>query len=209
MEVNWLGRSCFRLRGRDVTVVMDPPAAELEKAGQLQADVATLSQGSVPAHGTLGKQGMQVVAGPGEYEIKGTMITGVATPRAPGEQRAGPRNTAYVVEIDDVSVCHLGDLTTGLTADQVAVVKDADVLLVPVGGRGTIDGAQAAEVVALVEPRLVIPMRFRTPDDPELDEVDRFCREIGAQDLRPQPRLTVTRSSLPEQLTVVLLEPRK
>ena len=115
-----------------------------------------------------------------------------------------------MIELDDVTICHLGDLAVPLSTDQVAVVKDADVLLVPVGGHCTIDAAQAAEVVAQVEPKLVVPMHYQSPlVNVPLDSVDRFCHEMGAANLTPQPRLNVTRSSLPEQLTVVLLEPRK
>ena len=212
MELTWLGHSCFRLRGRERTVLMDPFDRRLGyPAGRLQADVVTVSHAEPNHNAVDAVDGTPyVVTGPGEYELRGAMITGVATPRPPGESRDAPRNTAYLVELDDVSVCHLGDLTVALTADQLAVVKDSDVLLVPVGGHCTIDAAQAAEVVAQVEPRLVVPMHYRTPAAAlDLDPVDRFCHEIGAADLLPQPRLNVTRSSLPDQLTVVLLEYRK
>jgi L-ascorbate metabolism protein UlaG (beta-lactamase superfamily) len=207
MELIWHGHSCFRLRGRDLTILTDPFGA----SGRLQADVVTVSHDE-PNHNTVSAvQGTpRVVAGPGEYEMGGAAITGVATPRPADQARERPRNTAYLIELDDVTVCHLGDVATPLTADQVAVVKDADVLLIPVGGRCTIDAAQAAEVVAQVEPRLVVPMHYQSELLPlPLDPVDRFCHEMGAAGLTPQPRLNVTRSALPDQLTVVLLEPRK
>jgi L-ascorbate metabolism protein UlaG (beta-lactamase superfamily) len=212
MELTWIGHSCFRLRGRDLTLLTDPVAPGLGYAGaRLEADVVTVSHDE-PNHSAVSAVAgtPYVVRGPGEYELRGAMITGVATPRRPGEGRDVPRNTAYVFELDDVSVCHLGDLTSPLTADQVAVVKDADVLLVPVGGHCTIDAAQAAEVVAQVEPKLVVPMHYRTPAAAlDLDPVDRFCREMGTADPQPQSRLNVTRGSLPDQLTVVLLEYRR
>jgi len=209
MELNWIGHSCFRLRGRDLTVVTDPVPAKLGYAtGRLQADVVTVSHAE-PNHNAVDavSGNPRVVDGPGEYELSGVMITGVATPRPPGQSRAVPRNTAYLIELDDVTVCHLGDVAVPLAADQVAVVKDADILLVPVGGRCTIDAAQAAEVVAQVEPKLVVPMHYRTSAAAlDLDAVDRFCHEMGASALTPQARLNVTRSSVPDQLTVVLLE---
>ncbi|HEY7060431.1 MAG TPA: MBL fold metallo-hydrolase [Chloroflexota bacterium] len=212
MELTWLGHSCFRLRGRDLTVVTDPFGAGLGlPMGKVEADVVTVSHDE-PNHNAISAVGggPRVVAGPGEYELAGVMITGVATPRPPGQSRDEPRNTAYLLELDDVTICHLGDLAAPLTSDQVAVVKDADVLLVPVGGHCTIDGAQAAEVVAQVEPKLVVPMHYQSPGvRVPLDAVDRFCHEIGAAELTPQGRLNVTRGSLPDQLTVVLLEQRK
>jgi L-ascorbate metabolism protein UlaG (beta-lactamase superfamily) len=212
MELIWHGHSCFRLRGKELTILTDPFGASPRGGdGQLQADVVTISHDE-PNHNAVALvQGSpRVLTGPGEYETGGAAITGVATPRPEGQSRTVPRNTAYLIELDDVTVCHLGDLVVPLTADQVAVVKDADVLLVPVGGHCTIDAAQAAEVVAQVEPKLVVPMHYQAPGLAfPLDSVDRFCHEMGAASLTPQQRVNVTRSSLPEQLTVVLLEPRK
>jgi L-ascorbate metabolism protein UlaG (beta-lactamase superfamily) len=212
MELSWLGHSCFRLRGRDLTVVTDPFGPGLGySSAKIQADVVTISHDETNHNAVSTVEGSpRVVAGPGEYEFSGVMITGVATPRPPGQSREVPRNTAYVVELDDVTVCHLGDLATPLGTDQIAVVRDADILLLPVGGHCTIDATQAAEVVSQVEPKMVIPMHYRTPAVKlELDEVDRFCHEIGAAALTPQARLNVTRSGVPDQLTVILLEYRK
>jgi L-ascorbate metabolism protein UlaG (beta-lactamase superfamily) len=212
MELSWIGHSCFRLRGREATVVTDPvPAALGYAVGRLEADVITISHDE-PNHSAVETVTgyRHLVTGPGEYEFRGVMITGVATPRPPGQSRQAPRNTAYLIEIDDLAICHLGDLAVPLTADQVAVVKDADVLLVPVGGHCTIDAAQAAEIVAQLEPRLAIPMHYRIDGiAPALDPVDRFCREMGLSAPIPQPRLNLTRGNLPEEPTVVLLEPRR
>jgi L-ascorbate metabolism protein UlaG (beta-lactamase superfamily) len=212
MELTWLGHSCFRLRGRDLTILTDPFDSGLGLTlGKVSADVVTVSHDE-PNHNAVGAVdgAPRVVAGPGEYELAGVMITGVAPPRPEGQSRDVPRNTAYLFELDDVTICHLGDLAAPLGSDQVSVVKDADVLLVPVGGHCTIDGARAAEIVAQVEPKLVVPMHYLIPGVRlELDPVDRFCREIGAAELTPQARLTITRSSLPDQLTVALLDPRK
>ena len=212
MEIHWLGHSCFRLRGRELTVVTDPFPPELGyPLGRVEANLVTVSHDE-PNHNAAShvEGGPRVVTGPGEYEFAGMMVTGVATPRPAGQSREAPRNTAYVVELDDVTVCHLGDVAAPLGSDQLAVVRSADVLLLPVGGHCTIDATQAAEMVAQVEPKLVIPMHYRTPAvNLELDPVDRFCRELGVAELMPQARLSLTRSSVPDQLTVVLLEYRK
>lgn len=212
MELTWLGHSCFRLRGRELTVLTDPYGPKLGySTDAVQADVVTVSHDE-PNHNTLSLvQGApRVVAGPGDYELAGVNLTGVATPRPPGQDRSVPRNTAYVLDLDDVTICHLGDVAAPLGTAQLEVVKDADVLLIPVGGHCTIDATQAAEMVALIEPKLVVPMHFRTEAVKlDLDPVDRFCREIGVAELTPQARLNVTRSGLPDQLTVVLMEYRK
>ena len=175
--------------------------------GKQTANIVTVSH-DTPNHAAVDAIGgdPRPVRGPGEYEIAGVMITGVATPgeRAPG---AHGKNTAYLIELDDLTVCHLGDLGKTLNAEQIEALKDPDVLLIPAGGECTISPTEAAEVVSQLEPKLVVPMHYALPGIAiKLDAVDRFCREMGAQEVRPQPKLTVTRSSLPDEATVVILE---
>jgi L-ascorbate metabolism protein UlaG (beta-lactamase superfamily) len=216
MEITWLGHSCFRLRGRDVVVVSDPYGGDDWRLPPLStaADVVTISNDH-PHHSNAAavRGAPRVLKGPGEYEIRGAMIWGIRTVRAPAASAAGgSRNTSFVIQFDDVTVCHLGDLGQPLTAEQLTHLKDCDVLLVPVGGHCTIDAAQAVEVVAQIEPKIVVPMHYGTEDTGEalrLDAVERFCREMGATEVTPQGRLNVTASSLPEEATVVLLEARR
>ena len=133
--------------------------------------------------------------------------------RAEANGHPPTRNTAYVIQLEDLTICHLGDLTeTTLTNEQLNHIKDSAVLLVPVGGHCTINAAQAAEVVAQVEPKIIVPMHYATDETRghlELDDISRFCREMGSSDASPRPRLTVTAASLPSEPTVVLLEPRR
>jgi L-ascorbate metabolism protein UlaG (beta-lactamase superfamily) len=208
VDITWLGHACFRLRGREVAVITDPYGRTAGlNLGRQSADIVTISHESSNHDAAAAVAGSpRVVRGPGEYEIRGVMITGVATP---GERSAGrfARNTAYLIELDDLTVCHLGDLGKTLTAEQIEALKDPDVLLIPAGGECTISAAEAAEVVSQLEPKLVIPMHYALPGlAVKLDSIDRFCREMGAQELRPQPRANVTRSSLPDETTVVILE---
>ncbi len=209
MEIFWLGHSCFRLRGRDATVVTDPcPPSTGYRIGKLTADVVTISQ-NVPERSYL--QGFsgepKVLNGPGEYEVSGVLITGVRTDH---ERKEGPRNTAYVLDIDDLRVCHLGAMSRVPTGDDVEVLSGVDVLLIPVGGGQTLGAAAAAEAVSLLEPRIIIPMHYKTEvSTGDLEQVDRFLREVSAQAKTPEPRLNVTRSSVPQDPTVVLLEYRR
>ena len=212
MEIIWLGHSCFRLRGRDITIVTDPfDRGSGYTLGRVSADVVTVSH-SAPDHSNV--QGVagepKVVDGPGEYEIGGVLIVGVATRRDTGAGTGNQRNTAYLIEMDDLTVCHLGDLGHILTPKQVEQMNNADILLIPVGGNNTINAAQAAEVVSQIEPRIVVPMHFKTEVTTlNLDPVSKFLREMGIADLKPQPRLVVNKGSLPEETTVVLLDYRR
>jgi len=209
MEIVWLGHSCFRLRGREATILTDPcPASTGYSIGKPTADIVTISHGHEDHNYVKAVAGSPVVIdGPGEYEIHGAFVTGVATyhDERKGALRGG--NVAFVLEMEDIRVCHLGDLGHTPTADQVEEMSGVDILLVPVGGRTTIDGATAAEVVNLLEPRLVIPMHYGTEAVTEkLESPDRFLKEMGAKSLEPQPKLTVSRSSLPHETQVVLLD---
>jgi L-ascorbate metabolism protein UlaG (beta-lactamase superfamily) len=214
MDITWLGHACFRLRGRDVTILTDPyEGDDWGYAGlSASANLVTVSN-SHPHHaGLSGIEGQpRVLRGPGEYEIGGALIWGVRTAGRPESNGSlAARNTAFVIQLEELTVCHLGDLTnTPLSIEELTRIKDSDVLLVPVGGHCTINAAQAAGVVAQVEPRIIVPMHYATDETKghiELDEVAKFCRELGASEVSPRARLNVSASSLPSEPTVVLLE---
>jgi L-ascorbate metabolism protein UlaG (beta-lactamase superfamily) len=216
VEIAWLGHACFRLRGRDVVVVTDPYAGGDWGYAPftISADVVTISHDH-PHHAHVGAISgrPRILRHPGEYEIGGAMIWGVPTfRRGQDGESARAKNTAYVITLEDLTVCHLGDLGHPLTGDQLSQIKDSSVLLIPVGGHCTIGAAEAAEVVAQIEPRIIIPMHYATAQTSgylELDEVDRFCREMGAAETAVQNRLNVTAGNLPSESTVVLLEQRR
>lgn len=211
MEITWFGHSCFRLRGKDVTIVTDPFDRSLGYPPlKLSADIVTVSHQS-PHHSFIQavSGNPRVVDGPGEYEISGIFITGVAVHR--DKQKTSPRTTAYLIEIEDLRVCHLGDLGHVLDSDEIELLKEPDVLFVPVGGTATLDAAQAAEVVAQLEAKCVVPMHYGTEAVAALGlaPVERFLREMGAAATAPQPRLSITHSNVPEQTTVCLLDYRR
>lgn len=207
MEITWLGHSSFRIRGKEGTVITDPMP---RKSGKLTADIVTVSHPH-PGHNQVETVGGQprVLTGPGEYEVKGISIVGVQTYHDAEKGKKRGRNTAYLFDLDDVVVCHLGDLGHIPTSSQVDQMRKVDVLLVPVGGSATIDSAQAVEVISLIEPRVVVPMHYRIGEiDEDLDPVEKFLREMGVSDATAQPKFTVGKSGLPEVTQVIVLEPR-
>lgn len=208
MEITWLGYSCFRLKGKQTTVVTDPFPPDIGYSlGKLSADIVTVSHqhsGHSYIQGVSGEP--KVITGPGEYEISGILTLGIPTYHdiEQGAQRG--KNNIFVFEIDEVVVCHLGDLGHALNAEQISKIDSADVLLVPVGGGSTIDATQAAEIVRRVEPKIVIPMHYKTLVlKRELAPVDRFLKEMGIKESVPQSKLVVNKTSLPLTLQVVLL----
>jgi len=215
MELTWLGHSCFRLRGKEATLLTDPPspATGYSLARSTTADIVTISHDHAGHNYVKGVAGEpRVVAGPGEYEIEQVLITGVRTYHDRERGKLLGRNTAYLITMDDVHICHLGDLGDKLDERAIEELSGADVLLVPVGGGNALDAAQAAEVVAQLEPRLIVPMHYATPQykttSVPLDPVDRFLHEMGVTAPEPQAKLVITPSSLPGEPQVVLLTNR-
>jgi L-ascorbate metabolism protein UlaG (beta-lactamase superfamily) len=218
VDITWLGHACFRLRGRDVTILTDPYEGDDWGYAPLatSANVVTVSNAH-PHHAGVSRVDGQprVLRGPGEYEIGGALIWGVRTSNRPVQDGMPPppRNTAFIIQVEELTICHLGDLASApLAGDELTRINGSDVLLVPVGGHCTINASQAAEVVAQVEPKLIVPMHYATEETRghlPLDDIERFCKELGATDSAPRNRLSVTASSLPAEPTVVLLEARR
>jgi len=207
MEITWLGHGCFRIRAKEATVVTDPvDKTSGYSLGRPTADLVTVSCDD-PGHNAVGAIAGEprVIDGPGEFEIAGASVVGVTTWR--GKDRTGGRNVSYVIELEDVRIGHLGGIGHVPTSDQVEEMGAIDILLVPVGGGDALDGPPAAETVNLLEPRLVIPMHFQTDTDKyQLDPVDRFLKEMGLKPGEQHAKIAVTRSSLPEETQVLVLD---
>ena len=213
MDIVWLGHSCFRIRGREATVITDPcPPASGYNIGKPTADIITISHHHDDHTYVKAVTGTPVVIdAPGEYEIHGAFITGIPTYHD-GEKGAElGANISFVIEMEEIKICHLGDLGHKPTADQAEEMTGADVLLIPIGGERTIDGPKAAEIVATLEARLVVPMHYRTEaGGAKLELPERFLKEMGvATPPEPQAKLSVTRNSIPTETQVVLLDYRR
>lgn len=209
MDITWLGHSCFRLKSSRATIITDPYSPSLGYSlGKPTARIVTISH-EHPGHNNAEVVGGQpkVIRRPGEYEVSDVLIIGITTFHdGEGGKKRG-KNTVYLMEIDDVAVCHLGDLGHVLNNEQIEEIGNVDVLLLPVGGVSTINAPMAAEVVRQLEPRVVIPMHYKTPAiNRQLEPVDRFLKEIGAKQVSSQPKLSISRSSLPQTSQVFLLD---
>ncbi len=209
MDISWLGHSCFRIKGSQSVVITDPYSPSLGYSlGEPTARIVTVSH-QHPGHSYVQGVGGEprLVTGPGEYEIGGILILGIAAFHDGEQGGERGRNTIYLMEVDEVSICHLGDLGQVLTVGQVEEIDNVDVLLLPVGGVSTINAPMAAEVVRQLEPKVVVPMHYKTPAlDWELEPVERFLKEIGVKELNSQPKLSLTRSGLPDSTQVFLLD---
>ena len=203
-----MGHSCFRIKGSQAVIITDPFPPDLGYSlGKPAANIVTVSH-QHPSHSFVQGVGGEprIVQGPGEYEISGVLIIGVATFHdAEGGQKRG-KNTVYLMEVDGISVCHLGDLGHVLTSEQVEEIGDVDVLLLPVGGVSTIGAPMAAEVIRQLEPNAVVPMHYKTPEiNRELEPVENFLEEMGIEQIDSRPKLSVSKSNLPASTQVFLL----
>ena len=207
MDITWLGHSCFRLHDADMTVVTDPyPAAVGLRVDNRPAEIVTVSNPH-PNHNNAGsiEGSPKVFNSPGEYEFNGVTARGVMTPLAEGQDRE-ERNVAFTIEIGDINICHLGDLSMPLTTRMVDELKPIDVVLVPTGGHCTLDMDQVYQTLQDLDAKIVIPMHYKTDGiTAEVDPIDNFVRRMGLDDVQPQPRLVVTTSNLGTDMRVVVM----
>lgn len=213
MEITWYGHSCFRLMERGMaSIVTDPFDSDVVgfEPLKLRADIVTVSH-EAPGHNFVSavKGTSHQIDNPGEYEIGGVFITGVQTDANGKKAVEKPRNTLYVFDFDGITVAHLGDLRQVPTQAEVEALGTVNVVLVPVGGGNGLHAAKAAEVISLIEPDIVIPMHYgheKSKPGLELDPLSKFLKEMGLTAPEPLPSLKVTRSSLPEETKVIVLE---
>jgi L-ascorbate metabolism protein UlaG (beta-lactamase superfamily) len=213
MEITWFGQTCFRLSERGLaTVVTDPYSPEIGLTlPRSRAHIVTVSYDDPQCRYTSGVRGpFKLLDGPGEYEIGTVFITGIATYADGKRGAARGLNTVFTFSFDSLTVCHLGRLGHVPTQSQVEDLGTVDILLVPVGGMGSLSPAQASEVISLFEPSFVIPMYYKIPGlQVKLGTLSRFLKEMGLEKVDSQEAFKVSRSSLSEETQVIVLEPRQ
>jgi beta-lactamase family protein len=224
MEISWFGEACVRLRAKEGIVAADAFRTAVGPTGRgLTADIATYSHadndlgsgGNGQRPSANGRRPAAVVRpaslepsfaldGPGEYEVHGVLITGVRTYRDDVRGAERGSNTSFVFELEGIHVAHLGDIGHILTDEMVGEMGPVDVVCIAIGG--SLPAARAAELVAQLDAKLVVPLPV--PGDGDGSALARFLHEMGAQATPPQPKLSITASSIPEETTLVLLEAR-
>jgi len=211
MDMTWLGHACFRMRGREGVVLTDPPDPKSGHAiPRTEAGLVTMSHEHA-GHASLRSVAGEpvVLRGPGEYEVHDMLVTGIGSFHDDEKGAERGRNTVFAIRLDDLVICHLGDLGHALPAVDLEKLGDVDIALVPISGpEVNLSAARAAEIVHQLEPKVVVPMSF-DPDDKKKDTpYARLLHELGVKELEFVSKLSVTRSSLPENLQVIALDSR-
>lgn len=211
MVITWYGQSCFKIQSGETVLFTDPFCKEIGLTPPRgAANVVTISHQHKDHNNYDALTGEPlVIKGPGEYETKGISIKGILSFHDNKEGKERGTNTIYVIEVEGIKICHLGDLgEEKLNDEQVEEINGVDILMIPVGGTVTINGEDAVEIINQIEPRLVIPMHYKIPGlATKLDGVDVFLKEMGISKKDAVDKLTLKKKDLPqEDMEVVVMK---
>ena len=210
MDITWYGHSCFRITERgQITIITDPYTESIGLSPlRLKGVVVTISH-HVPGHDNIAavKGEPHIIDGPGEYEVGGVFISGIAMHYT--TETEARWNIAYLIQYDSLTVLHLGDLSHVPDQSTIEALGEVNAVLVPVGGGRALRANQAAEVIALIEPQYIIPMHYALPGlQINLDPVERFLKVMGISKVQEEDMLRLNNGMLPEQPQVVVLHPK-
>lgn len=216
VDITWYGQACFKIKGRVASVVLDPYDADFTglKPLKLESQIVCTTHDHKDHNNTAVVRGVEegqspfVISGPGEYEISGVNIWGVASFHDDQQGAQRGKNTIYLVTIDEVNIVHLGDLgQKKLTQEQSEALSTCDVLMIPVGGVYTIDASDATDIIASLEPKVIIPMHYKVEGLKfDLAPISDFLKQMGKENIEPIAKFSVSQEKLPEEPEIVVLE---
>lgn len=213
MIITWLGQSAFKLQDKissdGITVVTDPYGKETGlKMPSFEADIVTVSHNHPDHNNVEALRGTPfIIDCAGEYDTKGILIEGIDSYHDEEEGKLRGGNIIYRIEIDDISIVHLGDLGHVLSNEQLEKLVGTDILMIPVGGKSTLDAKKAVEVISQIEPRIVIPMHYKVDGlaYEDFDPIEKFIKELGIEPSREE-KLKISKKDLPqEEMELVIL----
>ncbi len=212
MNISWYGQGLIKIVGKTdqaVTILIDPYS---EKDTGLRpprpaVDIVLAATPKVDHSKFKGVSGDPfIIDGPGEYDVKGVTIRGIATYHDNEQGAKYGNNTIFGLQLEGIRVCHLGCLGHELTQKQISEIGNCDILIIPVGGDRTIDAKKASSIINEIEPRIVIPTHYKLPKlKYKLDSVDPFLKEMGASNIKPESKLKIKKSDLPKEETRVVV----
>lgn len=206
MNITWYGHSCFKIQGKDVTLITDPFGKETGlKPPSTSADIVTISHEHYDHNNRAAIKGEPfVIDGPGEYEVKKVVMRGVES--AHGEEKGEEKttNTIFLIIMEDIRICHLGDLgEKALSAEQLGAIGEVDILFIPIGGAYTINAKEAEAIISQIEPRVIIPMHYKVPGVKggleKLDDAKAFCQDCNLNMKETVSKVSFKKKDLPEE----------
>ncbi len=215
MKIAWYGHSCFKFtvkskNGDKITIITDPFTKDYgltpPRGG---ADIVLISHDHNDHNNVKAISGEPfVVDGPGEYDVKGIFIKGIYSFHDTSQGVERGINTIYVIEAEDMKICHLGDLgEKELSSNQLDKIGDVDILMIPVGGIYTINGNEAVKIINQIEPKIVIPMHYKVPKlTLKLNSLDKFLEEIGEKGETVEELSIQKKDLIEEKMRVVVMK---
>lgn len=202
MHISWLGNTAIKIQAKpvdtDVTIIIDPyKQKEGNFPRSLTPNVVIYTRGEKDSITLSGNP--FVVSTPGEIDTKDVLVT---TTQSHNENEIIAR-----IDVEKVSIGHLGLTNKLLTEKQIELLSNIDVLFIAVGHEDSFDVEQALKTINSIEPRIIIPIAFKSENDPKAKEITTFLAEMGAKDLKPEKKVIVRKKDLPEEeVQVMLLE---
>lgn len=208
MVIYWLGQSAFKIQDKDLTIAIDPYGNNGLKMPKFQADLLLITHDH-PDHNNVEaiKGEPFLINGVGEYEVKNVFVYGLKGFHDNKEGKENGKITSYVLEYEGLTFAHLGDIgQDNLSERQLEKLEGVDILMIPVGGETTIDGAGAVKIISQIQPRIVIPMHYKIPGlNKKLDPVERFLKEFGVTNPEKMEKLKIAKKDLPQEETKVII----
>jgi len=218
MTIQWLGQSCFKITVKSPnssdTIIMTDPFSNTCGLKKLKnsADIITIHNDQSKKIDYKSIKGTQntpqpfIIKGPGEFETNNIFVYGAATTCDNDKNKKKEKNTIYLIRAEHMNIAHLGNICQKeLTPKQLEIIEDADILLIPVGNKETINAKEANQIVSQVEPRVIIPMRYKIPGlKIDLDDVNKFIKETGHKQ-EELDKLKITKKDLPQEETKLIV----
>jgi len=206
MNITWYGQSCFKIQSKDLVLITDPFDKKIGLRPPFgSADIVTISHDHYDHNNSqVIKNNPFIIDSAGEYEIKKVTIKGIDSCHDDQEGKKKGENIIYVIEMENIKICHLGDLgQNSLVNGQLEKIGQVDILFIPVGGVFTIDWKLANTIISQIEPRIIIPMHYKIAgvkgDLLKLDSVDNFCKERGVSSKDTVNKFSIKKKDLPQE----------
>lgn len=206
MTIQYYGHSCFKITtkpaGRateEVVIFTDPFDRSIGlRPPQGHADIIFVSHNHCDHNNVSALKDSPVVIDlPGEYSARGVNAIGLETYHDKKEGAERGKNAVYIIESEDIKLCFMGDLGGDLTSSQLEQIDGVDILFIPVGGKYTLDGKEAAELTRKIEPKIVIPMHYKIKGlNMDISDEKKFCAEMGNCPTQKVSKLSIKKKDL-------------
>lgn len=212
MQIYWHGYSTIRIEakhGDTTSVIMTDPfenEAAMRFPRAAQPDILLLSHQDRKQFNLEGVAGSPfVISDPGEYEVRGIFVNGIQDSKA---EQGALRPLIYRIEAEDISVAFLGQLNRKLTDVEIEALGNVDILILPVGGGHVLDAKLSANIISMVEPRIVVPIHYHVPGiKTKLGTVENFCEAVGVCKRQDINKLKISKKDLPaDEVLIMVIE---